>query len=66
MREGGEIARKDRRLAIEQERRQYNAWFDVRRCAFRGLSVVCFGNYFYINAKIHESILAQLVSDLCN
>ena len=32
----------------------------------RLLSFICFGNYFYINTKIHKSILAQLVSDLRN
>ena len=44
MREGGKI--KKIRLAIEQ---QYNAWFNVRICAFRGLDAVAFrrfGNYF--------------------
>ena len=38
--------KKDQRLAIEQERRQYNAWFNVRRRAFRGLDEVAFRRMF--------------------
>ena len=34
--------KKDRRLATEQQRQQYNAWFSIRICAFRGLDEVAF------------------------
>ena len=34
---GEKIKKKNRRLAIEQQIRQYNAWFYVRRCDFKGL-----------------------------
>ena len=38
--------KKDRRLAIEQERRQYNAWLNVHRYAFRGLDEIAFRRMF--------------------
>ena len=39
--------KKDRSLAIEQERRQYNALFDIHICAFRGLDEVTFRRMFW-------------------
>ena len=46
--------KKERRLAIEQERRQYNALFNVRRCALRGLDEIAFRR---IRSQFTEKIL---------
>ena len=56
-------------MAIEQERRQYNARFNVRRCAYRGLNEIAFRVSVIIFILIPISmniILAHLVSDLRN
>ena len=46
-----------RRVAIEQHRWQYNAWFTVRRCAFR----CCVFNTIFLNiSTLHFCIFAFL------